>query len=54
MTLKELINKIVSLPDGPLGEKTKVSISDGQEVTDIWLRGDGVVIIEINKRDKQK
>ena len=56
MTLRDLIHKIVDLPDwikqkpdDPTEAKLKVQLADGREITDIWMRGDGVVIVEVEK-----
>ena len=48
MRLRNLIKAIVDLPS-VTHEDNEVQLSTGQEVKELWLRGDGVVIIEVEE-----
>lgn len=53
MRLRNLIKAIVDLPS-VTHEDNEVQLSTGQEVKELWLRGDGAVIIEVEEIKQNK
>ena len=58
MTLRDLILKILQMPDyisevpdDPTQKPPEIMTSDGDILTDIWVRGDDVIIIDIEKKE---
>ena len=58
MTLRDLIHKVLrmpdyisEIPDDPTHKPPDIMTSDGDILTDIWVRGDDVIIIDIKKKE---
>ena len=58
MTLRDLIHKVLNMPDyiseipdDPGHKPPDIMTSDGDILTDIWVRGDDVIIIDIKKNE---